>query len=77
MGGSRVTEAEVLQPAVFKENTGVTTGYGVANFYLAGGRTDQACALFRRLVGDEAHWNAFGFIAAETELARAGGPCKR
>jgi tetratricopeptide (TPR) repeat protein len=71
------TEAEILQPAAFKENTGVTTGYGVANLYLAGGKTNQACALFRRLVEDELHWNAFGYIAAEAELARAGGPCTR
>jgi hypothetical protein len=71
------TEAQILEPAAFKENTGVTTGYGVANFYLAEGKIDRACALFRRLVEDELHWNAFGFIAAETELTRAGGPCKR
>ena len=29
----------------------------------------------RRLVEDEAHWNAFGFIGAEAELTRAKGPC--
>jgi tetratricopeptide (TPR) repeat protein len=71
------TEAQILQPAAFNENTGVTTGYGVANFYLVEGKTERACALFSRLVEDELHWNAFGFIAAETELTRAGGPCKR
>lgn len=71
------TEAQILPADVFKENTGVTTGYGVANYYLVQGQAAQACALFARLVGDEAHWNAFGFIAAETELARRAGPCPR
>ena len=71
------TEAQALPPEAFGENTGVTTGYGIATFHLGEGRKDQACALFRRLAADEAHWNAFGFIAAETDLTRAGGPCPR
>jgi tetratricopeptide (TPR) repeat protein len=69
------TEAQVLPDEAFKENTGVTVGYGLANFYLAEGQTAKACALMRRLVEDEAHWNAFGFIGAEAELTRAKGPC--
>jgi hypothetical protein len=69
------TEAQVLPDEAFKENTGVTVGYGLANFYLAEKQTAKACALLRRLVEDEAHWNAFGFIGAEADLTRAGGPC--
>ena len=69
------TEADVLPAEAFKENTGVTVGYGLANFYLAEGQTAKACALLRRLVEDEAHWNAFGFIGAEADLTRANGPC--
>jgi hypothetical protein len=69
------TEAQVLPEEAFKENTGVTVGYGLANFYLAEGQTAKACALLRRLVDDEAHWNAFGFIGAEADLTRANGPC--
>jgi hypothetical protein len=69
------TEAQVLPDEAFKENTGVTVGYGLANFYLAEGQTARACALLRRLVQDEAHWNAFGFIGAEADLTRANGPC--
>jgi tetratricopeptide (TPR) repeat protein len=69
------TEAQVLPDEAFKENTGVTVGYGLANYYLAEGQTAKACALMRRLVEDEAHWNAFGFIGAEAELTRANGPC--
>jgi tetratricopeptide (TPR) repeat protein len=69
------TEVQVLPDEAFKENTGVTAGYGLANFYLAEGQTAKACTLMRRLVEDEAHWNAFGFIGAEAELTRAKGPC--
>jgi tetratricopeptide (TPR) repeat protein len=69
------TEAQVLPEEAFKENTGVTVGYGLANFYLAEGQTAKACSLMRRLVDDEAHWNAFGFIGAEADLTRASGPC--
>jgi thioredoxin-like negative regulator of GroEL len=69
------TEAQVLPDEAFKENTGVSVGYGLANFYLAEGQTAKACALMQRLVEDEAHWNAFGFIGAEGDLARASGPC--
>jgi hypothetical protein len=69
------TEAQVLPDEAFKENTGVTVGYGLANFYLAEAQTAKACALMRRLVEDEAHWNAFGYIGAEADLTRATGPC--
>jgi len=70
------TEDQVLDAAAFATNTGVTTGYGVGNFHLVEGQTDRACAVFRRLVEAE-QWNGFGFIAAETELTRSGGPCRR
>jgi len=69
------TEAQVLPAEAFKENTGVSVGYGLANFYLTEGQTAKACTLMRRLVQDDAHWNAFGYIGAETELTRANGPC--
>jgi tetratricopeptide (TPR) repeat protein len=69
------TEAQVLPDEVFKENTSVTVGYGLANFYLAEGQTPKACALMRRLTEDEAHWNAFGYIGAEADLTRPKGPC--
>ena len=69
------TEAQVLPAEAIKENTGVSVGYGLANYYLAEGQTVKACALMRRLVQDDAHWNAFGYIGAETELTRSNGPC--
>lgn len=46
-----------------------TYGYGVANWYLYNGDAQQARALFERIV-QGSNWAAFGFIAAEAELAR-------
>ena len=46
-----------------------TYGYGVANWYLYNGDAGQARALFERIV-QGSNWAAFGFIAAEAELAR-------
>ncbi len=47
-----------------------TVGYGVGNWYLAGGRTEAAHKIFHQIVESE-NWAAFGYIAAEAELARA------
>lgn len=46
-----------------------TQGYGVANYLLAEGDTTQAISLFEKIVEGE-NWPAFGYIAAEAELAR-------
>lgn len=46
-----------------------TVAYGVGNWHLYRGRTDQARAIFERIV-TAPQWGAFGFIAAEAELAR-------
>jgi tetratricopeptide (TPR) repeat protein len=46
-----------------------TYGYGVGNWYLYNGRSDEARRVFERVVAGP-QWPAFGFIAAEAELAR-------
>jgi tetratricopeptide (TPR) repeat protein len=46
-----------------------TFGYGVANWYLYNGQRERANALFQRIL-EGRNWSAFGFIAAEAELAR-------
>ncbi|WP_091736070.1 tetratricopeptide repeat protein [Phenylobacterium immobile] len=46
-----------------------TQGYGVGNFYLVKGDTAKATEIFRRVVAGS-EWGAFGFIAAEADLAR-------
>jgi dipeptidyl aminopeptidase/acylaminoacyl peptidase len=46
-----------------------TYGYGVGNWYLYNGDREKARQVFERVVAGEM-WPAFGFIAAEAELAR-------
>jgi len=46
-----------------------TYGFGVGNFYLTNGEKDKARAIFEQVMKGPA-WNAFGYIAAEAELAR-------
>ena len=49
----------------------VTIGYGLANWHLYNGRRDQAVTLLRQIVENSAdQWPAFGYIAAEADLAR-------
>ena len=47
-----------------------TYGYGVANWYLYNGQRDKAFELFRRIL-ENRNWSAFGYIAAEAEIAAA------
>ncbi|HET9263808.1 MAG TPA: hypothetical protein VFO14_12215 [Vicinamibacterales bacterium] len=49
----------------------VTLGYGLATWHLYNGRRDLAMTQFRQIVDThESQWPAFGYIAAEAELAR-------
>jgi tetratricopeptide (TPR) repeat protein len=45
-----------------------TYGYGVANWYLYNGDEERAFQLFERIL-EGPNWAAFGYIAAEAELA--------
>ena len=66
-------EKSLLDPSRMEGNRLATLGYAVANYYLTDGNVRKACPLLRKIVEDPA-WNAFGYIAAETELQR--GACK-
>ncbi len=46
-----------------------TVGYGLGNWHLYNGNRAKAEDFFRRIVAGK-YWPAFGFIAAEAELAR-------
>ena len=46
-----------------------TQGYGVGNWYLVNGDRAKAREIFEHVVAGKA-WTAFGFIAAEADLAR-------
>ena len=57
----------------FGGNSSPTVGYGVGLWHWLEGRKEQACTIWDRVLSDS-NWAAFGFIAAETEIAR--GACK-
>lgn len=69
------TEEDILGPAGDDATLGSTTaGYGVAFWHLNSGREEDARAVLEHtLSGRSGQWSAFGFIAAEAELARMGG----
>lgn len=46
-----------------------TQGYGVGNWYLANGDTERGWQIFERIL-DSPYWAAFGYIAAEADVAR-------
>ena len=47
-----------------------TTAYGLGAWHLVEGREDEARATFRRILEAPDQWSAFGYMAAEAELAR-------
>jgi tetratricopeptide (TPR) repeat protein len=49
----------------------VTTGYGVGNWHFYNGRRDQAMAVWKKILAAGDQWPAFGYLAAEAEMARA------
>lgn len=48
----------------------VTQAYGVGNWHRYNGRPEEALRVFRAIVTARSQWPAFGYIAAEAELAR-------
>ncbi len=50
-----------------------TSGYGVGAWYLLQGNEAEARRTFLRVLSGRAQWAAFGYIAAEAEIARMGG----
>lgn len=56
-------------PADTGDTDVATLGYGLGNWYLLRGDTTRARAQFARAIASRG-WPAFGFIAAEAELAR-------
>lgn len=62
-------ESDLVQVEKATDLEIATTGYGIGNWHLYNGRRAKAEAYFRRIVEGK-YWPAFGFIAAEAELAR-------
>jgi tetratricopeptide (TPR) repeat protein len=55
-------------PEVTLQST--TTAYGLGVYHLLEGRDTEAYETFERVRGGVNQWSAFGFVAAEAELAR-------
>lgn len=51
-----------------------TTAYGVGAWYMITGDQANADEIFARILEDGSQWAAFGYIAAEAEMARRAGP---
>jgi tetratricopeptide (TPR) repeat protein len=64
------TPESLLNPEGADDLTLATQGYGVGNWHYYNGRKQQARDIFTRVVAGK-QWAAFGFLAAEAELARA------
>ncbi len=60
---------ELLRPGTSDPIQLATYGYGVGNYYLAGGDTSRAQSIFRDILAGP-YWSAFGYIAAEADLHR-------
>ena len=71
--GERTPE-DLLGPSGEDATLGsTTTAYGVAVWYLVNGREDDAWALMERILTNRDQWAAFGYVAAEADVARRGG----
>jgi len=53
---------------------GVTTRYGVGAWHLLNGQPSQAEEIFRGVLAQKDQWAAFGYLAAEAEVARMTKP---
>lgn len=47
-----------------------TTAYGVGMWHYVNGRRDTAYGLFEQVLDNASQWPAFGYVAAEAEMAR-------
>ncbi|MBU2097820.1 MAG: tetratricopeptide repeat protein [Gammaproteobacteria bacterium] len=63
------TPDSLLDTTTADDLTIATQGYGVGNWYLVNGDTNMARQIFERVLEGRS-WSAFGYIAAEAELAR-------
>lgn len=61
----------LLDTSTADDLTIATQGYGVGNWYLVNGDADMARQIFERVLAGRS-WSAFGYIAAEAELADVG-----
>jgi tetratricopeptide (TPR) repeat protein len=65
-----LSETDLLGEGEGVTLNGTTVAYGVGAWHLVEGRTDRAMEIFQEIREGTAQWPAFGYIAAEAELAR-------
>lgn len=65
--------AEDLLAAAGDDSGGSATRYGVGAWHLVNGRRKEATSVWNSLLAGS-DWPAFGYLAAEAELARGTGP---
>jgi tetratricopeptide (TPR) repeat protein len=63
------TPESVLDPKGADDLTIATQGYGVGNWYLYNRQPEKANEIFNRVLAGK-QWAAFGYLAAEAEVAR-------
>ena len=71
--GQRTPEALVGPAGSGATLESTTAGYGVGAWYLLNGDPVRARELFSRVLSGRDQWAAFGYLAAEAELARMDG----
>ena len=60
----------VIDDEADRDLTFATQGYGVGNWHLYNGEPDEAITIFEQVVAGS-YWAAFGYMAAEADLARS------
>lgn len=63
-----LTEAEISDGIDLEDSGDAATAYGLANWYYYNGDADKAKAMMEKMLNAKA-WGAFGYIAAEADLA--------
>lgn len=63
-----ISPSQLLDTKGARELDIATQGYGLGNWFLCNGDQKQAIRIFKRVVSGP-HWPAFGYIAAEVDLA--------
>jgi tetratricopeptide (TPR) repeat protein len=70
---------DIAPEELMREDPATTDGtsilYGVGNWYVYNGQPEKARPIFERIVSSD-QWPAFGYIAAEAELARQTPPLR-
>jgi tetratricopeptide (TPR) repeat protein len=68
MYGGEIAPEELVKVDA-KTTDGATILYGIGNWYFYNGQPDRAFRMWQQVI-DGSQWSAFGYIAAEAEVAR-------